>query len=157
MTATSVLKLAVSIAVPLLVGAIAGITTAKAIPTWYATLNQPSFNPPNWLFGPVWTTLYILMGISLYLVWSQPDGKERNMALLAFTVQLVFNFGWSYIFFYYRQLGFALAEIVVLWVSIIVMLVLFYRVRPLTAYLNIPYILWVTFASVLNAAYFKLN
>lgn len=157
MTATSVLKLAVSIAVPLLVGAIAGITTAKAIPTWYATLSQPSFNPPNWLFGPVWTTLYILMGISLYLVWSQPDGKERNMALLAFTVQLVFNFSWSYIFFYYRQLGFALAEIVVLWVSIIVMLVLFYRVRPLTAYLNIPYILWVTFASVLNAAYFKLN
>ncbi len=157
MTANSILKLVVSIAIPLMVGAIAGITTAKAIPTWYATLNQPSFNPPNWLFGPVWTTLYILMGISLYLAWSLPEGRERNMALAAFAVQLVLNFGWSYIFFYYRQLGFALAEIIVLLISIVVMIFLFYRLRPLAAYLNIPYLLWVTFASVLNAAYFKLN
>jgi benzodiazapine receptor len=157
MTTTSILKLAASLALPLAVGAIAGIATAKAIPTWYATLNRPAFNPPNWLFGPVWTTLYIIMGISLYLVWTQPPGKDRDMAMIAFLVQLVLNFAWSYIFFYYKQLGFALVEIVVLWISILVMIFLFYRVKSVAAYLNIPYLMWVTFATFLNAAYFRLN
>lgn len=157
MNTNSILKLTLSLAMPLLVGAIAGIATAKAIPTWYATLNRPSFNPPNWLFGPVWTTLYIILGITLYLVWTQPPGKERDMAMVAFVVQLALNFGWSFIFFYYRQLGFALMEIVVLWLCILAMILLFYRVRPLAAYLNIPYLMWVTFATVLNAAYFRLN
>lgn len=157
MNTNSILKLVLCLALPLMVGAIAGITTAKAIPVWYATLNRPSFNPPNWLFGPVWTTLYIIMGITLYLVWSRPPGKERDMAMVAFGIQLALNFGWSYIFFYYRQLGFALLEIVVLWLSILAMILLFYRVRPLAAYLNIPYLAWVTFATVLNGAYFRLN
>ena len=157
MTFESVIKFIVSLSLPLLVGAVAGITTAKAIPTWYATLNQPSFNPPNWVFGPVWTVLYIVMGISLYLVWVQAPGKERNLALAVFGVQLLLNFGWSYIFFYYRNLGLALAEIIVLWLAILVMMVFFHRVRPVAAYLNIPYLLWVTFASVLNGAYFSLN
>lgn len=157
MTSNSILKLVVSLALPLMVGALAGIATAKAIPTWYATLNRPSFNPPNWLFGPVWTTLYILMGISLYLVWSQPPGKDRNMAIVAFIIQLALNFGWSFIFFYYKNLGLALVEIVVMWICIAAMIGVFYRVKPLAAYLNIPYLMWVTFATVLNAAYFRLN
>ena len=153
----SVLKLIISIALPLTVGAVAGIFTARAIPTWYATLNQPSFNPPNWLFGPVWTLLYLLMGISLYWIWSMAPGKERNLALMAFGVQLLLNFGWSFLFFYYKTLGLALVEIVILWVSIAVMLMLFYRVKPMAAYINIPYLLWVSFATILNAAYFRLN
>jgi benzodiazapine receptor len=157
MSTDSILKLAVSLVLPLAVGAIGGIATAKAIPAWYATLNRPPFNPPNWLFGPVWTILYVIMGISLYLVWIQPPGKIRDMAMSAFFIQLALNFGWSFIFFYYRQLGFALAEIVVMWVCILAMILLFYRVRPLAAYLNIPYLMWVTFATVLNAAYFRLN
>jgi benzodiazapine receptor len=157
MNTSSIIKLTVSIALPLMVGGIAGIFTAKAVPAWYATLSRPSFNPPNWLFGPVWTTLYIIMGISLYLVWSQPESKERNMALAVFAVQLALNFGWSFIFFYFRQLGFALIEIVILWFGIAAMMILFYKLRPLAAYINIPYLLWVSFATVLNAAYYRLN
>lgn len=157
MNLTSVTKLIISLTLPLAVGAIAGIFTAKAVPNWYATLNQPSFNPPNWLFGPVWTTLYIIMGISLYMVWILPTGKERNMALLAFGVQLALNFGWSFFFFYFKAIGFALIEIVVLWMSIVGMIVLFNKVKPIAAYMNIPYLLWVSFATILNAAYFKLN
>jgi translocator protein len=157
MNSPSVMKLVVSLALPLAVGGIAGMFTAQAIPTWYATLNRPSFNPPNWVFGPVWTVLYILMGISLYMVWTMAPGKERNMAMAAFAIQLVLNFGWSFLFFYFKTLGFALVEIVALWASIVVMLVIFYRVKPLAAYINIPYLLWVSFATLLNAAYFKLN
>ena len=157
MNITSITKLIVSLALPLTVGAIAGAFTAKAIPNWYSTLQQPSFNPPNWVFGPVWTTLYILMGVSLYMIWTLAPGKERNMALLAFGIQLLLNFGWSFFFFYFKTLGFALVEIVALWISIVFMLILFYKIKPLSAYINIPYLLWVSFATVLNAAYYKLN
>ncbi len=157
MNATSVIKLIVAVGLPLASGAIAGIFTARAIPEWYATLNQPSFNPPNWIFGPVWTVLYLLMGISLFLVWQTPPGQQRTIALVAFLIQLMLNFGWSFLFFYFKQIGLALAEIIVLWLAIIVMIVLFYRVRPLSAWINIPYFLWVTFASILTASYFRLN
>ena len=157
MKSNSILKLIFALALPLAVGAIAGFYTAKAIPDWYSTLNQPSFNPPNWLFGPVWTTLYLLMGISLYMIWSLEPGKERNNALVTFGIQLLLNFGWSFFFFYFKILGFALIEIMVLWVSIVSMIVFFYKLKPLAAYLNIPYLLWVSFATILNAAYYKLN
>jgi translocator protein len=153
----SIAKLIVSLALPLTIGAIAGIFTAKAIPNWYSTLNQPSFNPPNWLFGPVWTTLYILLGISLYIVWTLPPGKERNMGLIAFGIQLALNFGWSFLFFYFKNPGLALIEIITLWISIVFMLILFYKLKPIATYINIPYLLWVSFATILNAAYFKLN
>jgi len=124
---------------------------------WYATLNQPSFNPPNWVFGPVWTVLYILMGISLFLIWKLDAGKARNMTIFVFLLQLVLNFAWSFIFFYFNMLGLALFEIMLLWMSIVMMLVLFYKLRPLAAYINIPYLLWVTFATMLNAAYYFIN
>ncbi len=153
----NLLKLIVSLMLPLSIGAIAGIFTMKAIPTWYASLNQPSFNPPNQVFGPVWTTLYFLMGISLFLIWKLDTGKERNRAIRAFMIQLFLNFCWSFLFFYFHQLGLALVEVILLWLSIFVMILLFYRLRPLAAYLNIPYILWVTFATALNAAYYFLN
>ncbi len=151
------LKLIVSIILPLGLGSIAGIFTAQSIPVWYATLNRPSFNPPNWIFGPVWTTLYILMGISLFLIWKQDVGKARNLAISIFLIQLLLNFGWSFIFFYFNKIGFALVEIILLWISIVIMLVLFYKIKPMAAYINLPYLLWVTFATMLNASYYFLN
>jgi len=150
-------KLLISIILPLSVGAIAGMFTARAIPDWYASLSQPSFNPPNWIFGPVWTTLYLIMGISFFLIWKLEAGKARNQALGIFLLQLLLNFGWSFCFFYYKMIGLALIEIIVLWSTIVFMLTRFYKLKPLAAYLNIPYLLWVTFATVLNAAYYWLN
>jgi benzodiazapine receptor len=152
-----VVKLIVSLILPLGIGAIAGMFTSEAVPDWYALLNRPSFSPPNWLFGPVWTTLYLLMGISLFLIWKQEVSKERNLAILVFMVQLILNFGWSFIFFYFNLLGFALIEIIILWISIVIMLFLFYKIKPIASFINIPYLVWVTFATILNASYYLLN
>jgi benzodiazapine receptor len=152
-----IIKLIVSLILPLALGTIAGIFTAQSVPEWYATLNRPSFNPPNWIFGPVWTTLYIIMGISLFLIWRQDMSKERNLAILVFMLQLLFNFGWSFIFFHFKMIGFALIELILLWISIVIMLVLFYKIKPIASYINIPYLLWVTFATVLNGSYYFLN
>ena len=150
-------KLIASLLLPLTVGGIAGMFTSEAIPGWYATLNQPSFNPPNWVFGPVWTTLYILMGISLFIIWKLPASKERNKAIAVFGVQLFLNFCWSFFFFHFKMIGLALIDIVALWIMIVMMLVYFYRLKPLAAFINIPYLLWVSFATALNTAYFLLN
>ena len=152
-----ILKLIASIILPLAIGAIAGMFTSQSIPDWYATLNRPSFNPPNWIFGPVWTTLYLLMGISLFLIWKQDKSKERNLAIWVFLLQLLLNFGWSFIFFYFNMIGLALIEIILLWISIVIMLILYYKIKPIAAYINIPYFLWVTFAAILNASYYFLN
>ncbi|TCO08475.1 TspO/MBR family protein [Natronoflexus pectinivorans] len=151
------LKLLVSIALPLGVGAIAGMFTAQAVPEWYASLNRPWFSPPNWIFGPVWTTLYLLMGISFFLVWKQDASRERNLAIIVFLIQLLLNFAWSFLFFYFKMPGLALIEIILLWVSIILMFFAFYKVKPMAAYLNIPYFLWVSFAIALNAGFYFLN
>ncbi|NWJ51276.1 MAG: tryptophan-rich sensory protein [Bacteroidetes bacterium] len=157
MKANQIGKLIASLLLPLAIGGIAGMFTTKAIPGWYATLNQPSFNPPNWVFAPVWTTLYIIMGISLFMIWRLDKSKERNQAIVIFMVQLLFNFCWSFFFFYFKMIGVALVDIIVLWITIIFMLVRFYKIKPLAAYINIPYLLWVTFATALNMAYFFLN
>lgn len=157
MRRSDITKLVIAILIPLALGAIAGRFTAQAVPEWYATLNRPSFNPPNWIFGPVWTVLYILLGISLYLIWKQPPSQERNNALRIFSIQMFFNFIWSFVFFYFNQIGLALIVIICLWICIVLMLRSFYRIKPIAAYLNIPYLLWVTFASILNVAYYFLN
>ena len=157
MNKSQIIKLVVSLILPLGVGAIAGIFTAKAVPEWYASLNRPSFSPPNWVFGPVWTVLYILLGISLFLIWKLESGKERNLAIFVFLLQLLLNFGWSFIFFYFKMIGFALFEIILLWMSIVIMLFLFYKIKPMAAYINIPYFFWVTFATLLNSTYYFLN
>lgn len=154
---TQILKLLISIILPLSLGAIAGMFTAQSVPEWYATLNKPSFNPPDWIFGPVWTSLYILMGISLFLIWKQVASKERNLAILIFFLQLLLNFAWSFIFFYFNMIGIALIEIILLWIGIIIMSVLFYKIKPMAAYINIPYFIWVTFATILNVSYYLLN
>jgi len=142
---------------PLICGGVAGMFTAQAVPDWYATLNRPEFNPLNYLFGPVWTTLYILMGISCYIIWTTAGGKILRKALLIYGIQLILNFTWSFIFFYFQNIGLALIEISVLWIFIILMLIQFYKIKPLAAFINIPYLLWVSFATVLNAGYYLLN
>jgi translocator protein len=157
MNTSDIIKLMVSIGLPLAVGAIAGMYTSAAVPEWYANLNRPSFNPPGWVFGPVWTVLYILIGISLFLIWKEEPGQARNWAIGVFFVQLALNFAWSFIFFYSKMIGPALIEIIVLWITIVIMLLLFYKIRPLAAYINIPYLLWVSFATALNASYYLLN
>jgi translocator protein len=157
MKVSVVIKLIISILLPLGLGSIAGIYTAQSVPEWYETLIRPSFNPPNWIFGPVWTALYILMGVSLFIIWNQRASKARNLAILVFMIQLLLNFGWSFIFFYFNMIALAFIEIIMLWMSIIWMIILFYKIKPLASYINIPYLLWVTFATVLNGAYFFLN
>ena len=150
-------KLIISLGLPLVMGALSGFFTSQTIPLWYEKLRQPSFSPPNWVFAPVWTVLYLLMGVSLYMIWRLRVSRERNMALVAFVVQLLLNFGWSFLFFSFEMIGLAFVEIIAIWSSIILMLIIFYRIKPVAYYLNIPYLFWVTFAAVLNASYFALN
>ena len=157
MNTSQIIKLVVSLLLPLSLGSVAGMFSAGAEPAWYAALKSPSFSPPSWVFGPVWTVLYLLMGFSLFLIWNQKATNERNLAILAFLLQLILNFLWTFIFFYFKMIGFALVEIILLWFGIGIMLILFYRIKPVAAYINIPYLLWVTFAAVLNAGYYYLN
>lgn len=151
------LKLILCITAPLLIGGISGIATASGIGTWYMGLNKPIFNPPNYLFGPVWSVLYVLMGVSLYLILQAPKSEIRKKALIIFTVQLTLNFLWSFLFFKFELLGIALIEIIIIWLSIIAMIFQFNKLNKTAAYLQIPYLLWVSFASILNAALWWLN
>jgi len=157
MKISHIIKLIISIILPLSVGAIAGMFTSQAVPIWYASLNRPSFSPPNWVFGPVWTSLYILLGISFFLIWKEKASKERDLAIKVFSIQMLLNFAWSFLFFYFNLIGAALIEIILLWTSIAAMIYLFYKIKPFAAYLNIPYLLWVSFATILNAGYYFLN
>ena len=151
------ITLLICLLIPLAIGGISGFATATSITDWYVTLNKPSFNPPNYLFAPVWTSLYTLMGISLFIIWRSPEGRNRNNALLIFAVQLALNFFWSFLFFKFNLIGVALVEIVLLWTSILMMIIYFKRISKLAAYIQIPYLLWVSFATVLNAAIWFLN
>jgi len=152
------LKLIISIAIPLAVGGISGFFTTGGVDGWFATVEKPSFNPPNWLFAPVWTTLYIIMGIGFYLIWKQPaDTPYRRPAMIIYVLQLVLNFFWSIIFFKLEQPGFAFAEIILLWFFILLMIIYFIKVKPIAGYLQIPYLCWVSFASVLNYTIWQLN
>jgi tryptophan-rich sensory protein len=139
------------------IGAISGIATSDSLQGWFTELNKPVFNPPNYLLGPVWTVLYILMGISLYLVLKSPDSVLKKRAIAIFSLQLFLNFCWSFIFFKFQLPGVAFIEILLLWFAIIFMIISFYKINKLAAYLQIPYLLWVSFASVLNGAIWWLN
>jgi benzodiazapine receptor len=141
----------------LTVGGISGIATIAGVKGWYTTLKKPFFNPPNYLFGPVWTILYFLMGVSLYLVFNSQRSPALKGALAVFGVQLLLNFFWSIIFFNFHQVGWALVEILVMWVTIIFMIVAFYRINRTAGLLQLPYIAWVSFATLLNAGIFYLN
>lgn len=150
-------KLVASLIMTLAVGGIAGYATATSIGDWYVHLNKPWFNPPNALFGPVWTVLYVMMGIAFYRIWKLPRAPVRDAGLNWFFLQLALNFAWSFLFFYFHQIGVALLDISVLLLLIIITIVTFARVDKVAAWLLVPYVCWVSFATILNATLFVMN
>ena len=179
--AKKIIKFTVSVLICELAGIVGSFFTTPAIAGWYVTLQKPAFNPPNWLFAPVWTILFLLMGISLYLVWSknwnislsnsQPQKKAWNPvseklwsgswreenAIAVFSLQLVLNILWSIIFFGLKMPAVAFIEILMLWFAIIYTIINFYRISKAAAYLLLPYLFWVSFASILNLSVALLN
>jgi tryptophan-rich sensory protein len=139
-------------------GMIGTVFTISAIPTWYSTLIKPALNPPSWVFGPAWTTLYALMGIAAFLIWKKGfEKKEVKSALRVFGLQLALNAIWTPVFFGLHNPGFAYFIIVALWFSIIWTMIKFYKINKTATYLLIPYILWVSFAAYLNLKIWTLN
>ncbi len=157
-------RLVIAVAVSELAGFIGAIFTTPAIPGWYANLAKPALNPPSWVFGPVWTTLYALMGIAAFLVWSSyakaSDGQEKETIKISFFIfggQLVLNTFWSIIFFGLQNPGAALVEIIALWLAIVATIISFAKISKPAAWLLVPYILWVSFAVYLNYSIWHLN
>lgn len=151
-------KLLFSLFITQAAGWVGSIFTMPKIDNWYETLNKPFFQPPNWLFGPVWTILFLLMGISLYLIWTGIwHHKLKEEAMLIFVAQLVLNVFWSITFFGFQNIALAFLEILVLWTSILFTILYFAKLNKTAAYLLVPYIFWVSFASVLNFAIWYLN
>jgi translocator protein len=154
----NIIKLIIAIAIPLAIGALGSYFTMPAVNGWYQTINKPSWNPPNWIFAPVWTTLYVLMGIAFYLVWkSGNNSTTKRIAISFFIVQLALNSLWSVIFFNQRQLGWAFAEIILLWLFILFTIFAFANINKTAAWLLVPYISWVSFATILNYTIWQLN
>ena len=152
------MKLVISILIPVLVGAVSGYFTSSGVDGWYAAANKPWFNPPDWIFAPVWTTLYVLMGTALFLVWRTESAKTlKQTAIILFAVQLTLNFFWSFIFFKLQQPAWAFAEIIVMLLMILLTILWFRKINVAAAWLLVPYICWVSFASVLNYSIWKLN
>lgn len=149
--------LVLSVAICLGAGVLGSFFTFSVIPTWYASLIKPSFSPPNWIFGPVWTTLYILMGVSLYLVARVKGKGGRGKAITIFGIQLLLNAIWSIIFFGMKNPGLAFIDILALWIAIILTIKSFSKIYKLGSYLLIPYLLWVSFAAILNYNIWILN
>lgn len=153
-----ILKLVVSILACQCAGFIGSIFTMPAIPTWYETLAKPSFTPPSWLFAPAWVTLYVLMGVAAFLIWRKGlDIRNVKSALIIFLVQLVLNALWSAIFFGAKSLIGGAVVIVLLWIAILFTILRFFKISAAAGGLLIPYILWVSFASVLNISILALN
>ena len=141
-----------------LLGGLGAFLTSNGMSDWYANLVQPPGTPPSWVFGPVWTTLYAMIGIAFALVWHRvPAGQAKRMALIVFAVQLSLNLAWTPLFFGAHQIFAALLTIIALWLAIIATVVCFYRQDRLSALLLVPYWLWVSYASYLNAGYWWLN
>jgi benzodiazapine receptor len=147
--------LVVAVGLCLAVGALGGWITAISVKTWYPLLNKPGFTPPDWLFGPVWTVLYVLMGIAAWRVWRA--GARTREALALFALQLALNLAWSVVFFGLHRIGMAVGVIVLLEAAILVTVAAFRRIDRLAAALLVPYALWVGFAAVLNIAVWRLN
>lgn len=169
-------SLIVALLIPFIAAAIGGVATQRSVNGWYRTLHKPTWNPPGWLFGPVWTVLYLLMGMASWLVWQNGEAVNRNdnplteitdelknrspvisKALRWYSVQLVANALWPLLFFGARRIRFALGELIVLWVLIAGTALQFYRIQPLAGQLLLPYFAWSSFATVLNATIWRLN
>lgn len=136
---------------------VGALVTRPAIPEWYAQLAKPAWTPPSWVFGPLWTTLYILMGVAAWLVWRQSGFAAAAWPLGLFLLQLFFNAVWSPLFFGLKLPGVAFADIALLWLALLATLVAFWPVRPAAAWLLVPYLLWVSYAAALNFAIWRMN
>lgn len=158
MNKNNIFKLTISIVVSEFAGIIGSVFVAPSIPTWYAGIVKPALNPPAWVFGPVWTALFVLMGIAAFLIWKKGlECRDVKVALGIFLGQLVLNASWSIIFFGLRSPGGALIEIIFLWLSILATIIAFAKVSKSAAWLLAPYILWVSFAAYLNYLIWILN
>jgi tryptophan-rich sensory protein len=153
----SAAALIVSMGTCLLVGVSGSLVTATSVREWYPHIQKPSWTPPSAVFGPVWTVLFLLMGVSAWLIWRESVGSSRLTALLIFVTQLVLNGTWSVLFFGLRSPGWAVLEIVLLWSSIVATMIAFVRISRLAAGLLLPYLLWVSYAAALNGAIWSLN
>lgn len=151
----SIPKLIISILIPMLAAVIGSFFTSSSVGTWYLKLKKPSFNPPGWIFGPVWSLLYLMMGISLYLIWT--SGKNIKLPVTIFAIQLILNLAWSILFFGMKNPLAAFIDIILLWISILATIIIFYGISPTASYLLIPYFLWVSFAALLNYKIYALN
>ncbi len=152
-------KILVLVVTCLVIGYFSGTVTRSAITTWYPTLVKPSFNPPNWIFAPVWSMLYMMMGVAAGLVWDRIDFEKEAVkkALIFFAIQLALNALWSYLFFGLQNLMLAGVEIVLLWLMIFETYTKFVKINKIAGYLFIPYLLWVSFATILNESIWWLN
>ncbi len=156
---SKLVKITITIVLCLGIGYASGIVTQSSIVTWFPTLNKPSFNPPNWLFAPVWTILYVMMGVSAGLVWSKIEAVPVlvKKALWVFIIQLILNALWSFLFFGLQNPFLALIEILLLWIMIVETIKVFKPIDNLASKLLIPYFLWVSFAMILNGSIWWLN
>jgi len=151
-------RLIVSVLICQLAGAVGSVFTVTSIDSWYAAIEKPAFNPPSWVFSPVWITLYALMGISLYLVWEEGlERKEVKVGIFVFGLQLALNILWSFLFFGLQSPFYAFMEIILLWLSIFLTIVLFGKISKTASLLLVPYLLWVSFAALLNYRIWVLN
>lgn len=155
---SNITKLIISIALCQMAGIIGTFFTMDSIPGWYEGLTKPSFNPPNWIFGPVWILLYTLMGVSLFLVWKEGlQNSDVKKAFYIFMIQLVLNSAWSIVFFGMESTSGGLIVIFLLWIMILVTIYNFLKISKASGLLLLPYFLWVSFATLLNYFIFKLN
>lgn len=152
-----VAALIVFVGLCLAVGSVGGWVTADSVKEWYPTLRKPSFNPPNWVFAPVWTVLNIMMGVAAWRVWCEARGDRARGPLALFALQLALNLGWSVTFFGLRAIGPAVVVVMALEAAILATMLAFRRIDGLAAALLIPYALWVAFAMVLNIAFWRVN
>lgn len=150
------IKIAVCIAICLALGLFSGFSTVESINSWYRFINKPSWNPPNWIFGPVWTLLYILMGIAVALIW-HTQHQNKKTAITFFVIQFALNIAWSFIFFNLHAIGWAFMEIIVMLFFIAITIFSFYKISKPAAWLMVPYLIWVLFATVLNGTIWHLN
>lgn len=153
----SAIGLVVFLAVTFLAAAIGSVFSVSAVPGWYQTLARPSWTPPDWVFGPVWTLLYAMMAVAAWLVWRRADGAAVTRPMGVYGVQLFLNAAWAVLFFGLHLTGTAMLDLVALWAMILVTTVVFWRRSPAAGALFLPYLAWVTYAGTLNLGFWWLN
>jgi translocator protein len=153
----SIWKLVIAVLFCEVVGISSGLLSMGEMNPWFSTLSKPSWNPPSYLFGPVWAVLYFLMGVALWLIWNSPATPQRTNATYSFLAQLFFNFCWSILFFKFHFMGLALVDIACMLITIVITILWFARISSIAAYLLIPYFAWVCFATLLNYKIWSMN